>query len=295
MTEKSREYRSTLMRAEYEINFDDFVEAQATHSQARPWLWALALSLWADCFLIAPLPLVQRPFFNWLKTLNGNPIQSPLFFILCVPLLLIFLWTTRKSTKPWNRFPANPVRKKLSRIRDNGILSAVLLFTTFLIVIRFQFEMEDSPPNGYSLTGRPLGGPSIGFGLQEMAIPLFTVGLALFYLLVPAFPKLNFRRAWNRQKTSFKPVEFEPSEEQCVVTSAMTRSEISWDAFPGYIESPNLFLLYSSPTHFFIIPKRSFSTERNQGDFRQLLRRRVSERHAAFPVVLKDQESSPPH
>ena len=188
MTQKSPETRTIFaeIQIEYEINFDDFAEAQSIHTHWRPWLWCLTIGISADCFLVAPLPQIQIPLNHWLKTFNGTQLWPPFLLILAlsVPLILLYALNIRRKGKPWNRRPTRPVQRYLSRLRDIGLSSIVIVTTAFLIVIRLRFQMSDVPPNSYSITGIPGGGPNIAFAIGQMSIPLFIIGSGASRFLV---------------------------------------------------------------------------------------------------------------
>ena len=68
------------------------------------------------------------------------------------------------------------------------------------------------------------------------------------------------------------------------------RTASQWQAFEGFRETPNLFVLYTSPLAFLIVPKRSFVDAAELDNFRGLVLNRVGRSsflpHAGgFPVL----------
>jgi hypothetical protein len=75
-----------------------------------------------------------------------------------------------------------------------------------------------------------------------------------------------------------------------IVSDAYVRTTSQWQAFEGFRETPNLFVLYTSPLAFLIVPKRAFADAAQMDAFRGLALNRVGKssflpQAGGFPVL----------
>jgi hypothetical protein len=273
------------MRIEYEVTFPDFIEAQSVHSHYRMWPVFIPLILLGDFFLIQPLPWARTAYGTISRLLPG--FGGPLYAAGGIVLLAVGGWWLSRTpqigkTPPWRRHET-PNRRRVMRA---AILLLLLASSAFFAVQRFQFERSGAVRPGDSLTfyGSPIGERGILDILMQIlpggAMILF--GLAII-LAEPFLVRLRYRQNWIGEK----PLTVDVDARGCVFSTSFAKSEFLWDAFPGYVESENLFLLYISRTRFIPIPKRAFVDIGDLHPFRELLRQNVSELQIAFPVVVQ--------
>jgi hypothetical protein len=71
------------------------------------------------------------------------------------------------------------------------------------------------------------------------------------------------------------------SEDRIHYKTPSIDSTIDWSLFTGVLEDDELFLLpYKAPRTYAIIPKRAFASEEAKGEFRELVRRKVTQASA---------------
>jgi len=80
----------------------------------------------------------------------------------------------------------------------------------------------------------------------------------------------KFRGIRNLQRE----FQMEISDDKLAVSSDVAHGEMKWEGFTKWTETKNLFLLYSQPSLFNIVPKRSF-TSGGIEEFRDILSRKV--------------------
>lgn len=65
-----------------------------------------------------------------------------------------------------------------------------------------------------------------------------------------------------------------------VVTTQNSKSEVKWQAFTRFIESPKLFLLYFGGSGFYLLPKRVFQNQMEIDQFRKMALTEVPRKRA---------------
>ncbi len=95
------------------------------------------------------------------------------------------------------------------------------------------------------------------------------VGLIL--LSVPLFRKLGLKKRWQREPILRAKhfVQFSPMGIHYSLNEI--ESNLDWKYYQSWLETPDEFLLICSNDVFALIPKRAFSDEQIQAEFRQLL------------------------
>ena len=100
-------------------------------------------------------------------------------------------------------------------------------------------------------------------------LPFFiAVSIWLFFLFYA--PHMGAKEQFRKQPGAQEVVTMSADERGIKWTRDGGSSEAKWSMFIQFIESPNQFLLYSSPVIFHIVPKSVFSTEGGE-EFRKLL------------------------
>ena len=87
-----------------------------------------------------------------------------------------------------------------------------------------------------------------------------------------------------------RPHQADFSDYGVIVADAYVRTTSQWPAFEGFRETPNLFVLYTSPLAFLIVPKRAFAGPAEVDAFRGLVLNRVGKssflpQAGGFPVL----------
>jgi len=105
------------------------------------------------------------------------------------------------------------------------------------------------------------------------ALPL--LGLAVFWaLLVFVYPRMRMQYIFKRSPYFNQESSFDISEEGILNESPNMRSQRNWNMFTRWAESGRLFMVYSSPVQFVLLPKRSFAAGEAE-QLSELLRRKL--------------------
>ena len=140
--------------------------------------------------------------------------------------------------------------------------------------------------------------------LRELAkslAPMSAVVTVVAVYLFIAF-RGRLKKAWDADEKVQKPQFLQVTVEGISFENEYATNFFKWSAFPRFLESPNLFILYSSPIMMNVIPKRVFSKPSELTWFRTVLHQEITERRAAakiggFPVqppAIKRSEVDPP-
>ena len=126
----------------------------------------------------------------------------------------------------------------------------------------------------------------------DLLIPLIPWAfLVAIMLLAAAVQQLRgFYKLWEAQSPLRRPHQVEFYDYGVIVSNAYVRTTSQWQAFEGFRETPNLFVLYTSPLAFLIVPKRAFPDAAQIDAFRGLALNRVGKgsflpQHGGFPVL----------
>jgi hypothetical protein len=104
-------------------------------------------------------------------------------------------------------------------------------------------------------------------------------------LLLVRLHKLNVNRAFDLQVNLHRPVVFELSDDFLSVTTATRHTRYAWNAFIGWHETPNVFLLYISYMSFEMVPKRALLSPQQLEYFRTFIARTIGEHRRGFEPV----------
>lgn len=121
----------------------------------------------------------------------------------------------------------------------------------------------------------------------EILVPLLPWLLIFGFIWIFVFRQLRnrYKQAFDSQSALHRRKRTEFDEEGIVAITPLSRSETRWEAFDKYRETMNTFVLHHSDVSVEIIPKRAFKSAEDRDAFRSLLKRHVSHRESAFPVI----------
>jgi len=86
-----------------------------------------------------------------------------------------------------------------------------------------------------------------------MKVP-FLAAVVLTYLFV--YKPWSYRRIYRKQPSLHEPVSIDFGESGMAYSSEHSQGEVPWRMFIKWREGTRLFLVYSAPNLFHIIPKR---------------------------------------
>jgi hypothetical protein len=92
------------------------------------------------------------------------------------------------------------------------------------------------------------------------------------------------RRVWDNEPSLQLRRTLDADRSRVIIDNGQTRIERKWNSFRRFIESPNLFLLYTSDYAFDIVPKRAFASPAQVDEFRRLLEQQIQPPTGGFPV-----------
>src|SRR5204863_3395552 len=104
----------------------------------------------------------------------------------------------------------------------------------------------------------------------------------LFAIYVAMYQRGKIRRAWEGQPNLNRPHTFDIIVSGVTVTTPVSRHEYQWDAFPKFLETPHLFLLYISNLTFHLIPKRAFANDAEMEACRNMFKNLISTARPGF-------------
>ena len=265
------------MRLEYQITAEDYAEVNRGHARFRPWiiLWVIGL-MWCLVLLPQDLPsgAASVPSGQTRPTSLWNDLILPFApWVLVLVLIwgVVFGYVRRVWRKPWLRKPGR-------RTRDNpwlvGATFGVLLgaiVAMLVVAVRTRRGTVSDPRESPAL---------------EVLLPLVPMALGtVAAVFVVRRYRGVFRRGWESQPQLHRPFVAEVDERGLRLSEPLSRHEYHWDYFPGWIETENVFAIYVSPVSFHLLPKRAFADEAARTEFRKLLKRVISDRTNAFPVI----------
>jgi len=126
----------------------------------------------------------------------------------------------------------------------------------------------------------------------DLLIPLIPWALLVAVLLLASAvqQRRGLYKLWEIQPPLGRPHQADFSDYGVIVSDAYVRTTSQWQAFEGLRETPNLFVLYTSPLAFLIVPKRAFADAAQMDAFRGLALNRVGKgsflpQQGGFPVL----------
>ncbi len=99
-----------------------------------------------------------------------------------------------------------------------------------------------------------------------------------------------------RSQPSFqlrRTLDADPS--RLIIDDAQRRTEKKWTSIRQFVETANLFLLYTGEHAFDMVPKRAFASPAKVDEFRALLEQEVHQPTGGFPVTPSQSLPPPDH
>jgi hypothetical protein len=260
------------MRIEYQLTSDDLTKMRRHHSRIRPWFIVWFIGVLGCISLLSQA--IPGP-----AAVGGAAAPPSLLRDTVLPLLpwgvvfvgiwfFVFRLLRAQSKRPWLHKPRaarqNPLLPTLAFIT----LAAVAV-PLFIRAVRVQASAD--PKDSATLNAV--------FSL----IP-WLMGMAIIAFVFGRIGGM-YRRLWNASPHLHRPFAAEFDDRGLRSIEPLSSHDYQWDYFPGFAETPNLFLIYISPMMIHMIPKRSFAGDVEREQFRELLRRNISEKTHAFPVL----------
>lgn len=110
----------------------------------------------------------------------------------------------------------------------------------------------------------------------QTRVALPSLALAVFWaLLVFVFPRMRMQHEFKRNPNLHQETVYEVSDDGVCSENANMRSQRNWKTFIRWAENGHMFMLYSSPRMFIMLPKR-FLAIGEADQLRELLRRNIS-------------------
>jgi hypothetical protein len=96
---------------------------------------------------------------------------------------------------------------------------------------------------------------------NALFIALVCIGYGLFlFLWYGILWPFRLRRAFRRAKTHEHEVAVNISETALELSYLHVEARLEWGAFLSYLETPNLFILWTNSRQFYMLPKRAFGS-----------------------------------
>lgn len=160
------------------------------------------------------------------------------------------------------------------------------IFFIGLAVILFNYLNENQP-----VTSRRNKANRV---VSPLDMAAFVAPWIISFVFIGYFVLNNIRgrakKAWDSNEKLHCPQKLEVTVDGISFESQYGAIVQKWPAFQRFLESKNLFVLYSSPISMSIVPKRAFPNPADLEWFRALLNKEITERRAAagiggFPVL----------
>ena len=107
------------------------------------------------------------------------------------------------------------------------------------------------------------------------ALPLTILNIAVLLFIQWGAPYLNAKRQFRNTPSSHGQIELEVQDVGLRFRSVSTDGSVSWKHFIKWIEDESVFVLFSSPQIFVLIPKRAFGADQLPV-FQQSLRQKIA-------------------
>lgn len=266
------------MRLEFQLRSADFEEANDNHVRFRHWMLSWVVGSLALSSLVSAVvwPEPSVPADVSLPAARGNAFLMflPWAFPMALTIGLLIRMGRSQGIQPWKR------RYMRSRATWRGwpwlAFGSLAVSCAVLAPTAIREKTASTIASGYKL-GRDVSPTA------DVIVPL--VPIATLMVLAAWLLPRTYRGHWAVQQHMHRPWVAEVSEDYLRLSEPLSTLEYRWGCFPGFIETPNIFVLYVAPHLFHMIPKRSFAEETQVAAFRELLARVIHEPLRAFPVL----------
>lgn len=278
------------VRIEYQLTFEEYVEASRLLVRIRMWAVTLLFAGLAVLLILPPLP----PSWG-----SGMGELSPLviwLFIFGVISFLVLRTMRASSAKPWRRATRRPRRRMPAWASRFLIPTMALLAIIWAMVFRVNYEIGAARSAAVQ-TSASVNSVAVALSTIVSLLPmtLWAIVAALAGILSAKGGLFGwpYSGGWKSQYHLRRPVTAEFNDDFCIVSEPMSRHEYRWEFFPGWAETKKLFVLFVSNRAIQIFPKRAFADDAQRAVFTNLLEQKVSESLAAFQVMPLNSTSSP--
>jgi hypothetical protein len=212
------------------------------------------------------------------------------------PSALLAAFFAFAVTRPMLKGPAKPWEKSQppGGVKPPGTPPrGMVLLALFGVLVGILFLWLHQPSTARAAgPAPPAAGSTLRFSDADLLIPLipwaFIVAVALLAGTVQQ--RRGLYKLWEVQPPLRRPHRADFSDYGVIVSDAFVRTASQWQAFEGFRETPNLFVLYTSPLAFLIVPKRAFADAAQLDAFRGLVLNRVGKssflpQPGGFPVL----------
>jgi hypothetical protein len=280
-----------MIRIEYQLTFDEWVEAARVQVRVRMWAAIVAGTM------ISVLVLLPSPPSS--AALGLAALEPLLMWLLILGLvwMSVFMALRNANWKPWRKKPRTIKPIMPVWFRRFLVPVASLVIISWVIAIRWRVEL-DADRAAASKAGT-------AFNPITTVVSMFVIiASSAFYCILPAITAMLSRKGgifgwpyvqgWKNQAHLRRPIVAEFSESTCATSEPLSHHEYRWDYFPGWVETPNLFICFVSNRAILIFPKRAFADDVQRSEFALLLDRSISEGLPAFPVMTAQPSEGPP-
>jgi hypothetical protein len=154
----------------------------------------------------------------------------------------------------------------------------VFLFAVSLVATAYVPASPPTPPQPPMPLGRLLRTVFLPF------VPVVTFVAAAIWMFLRLHGR-NITRSFELQLQMHRPGTIQVSQEWVIVTDDAQQTCYRWQAFVGWQETANLFLLYNSFVTFEMVPKRAFPSPEAIQHFTALVRQYIGEGNVGFQVL----------
>lgn len=269
------------MRIQFQLTADDFAEA----TQGRTFGQAQFIRLVGLIVAMTIVPQILSPDVPLAVPAPKPPgglINDLVLPLLPWLLMLLVIWVSvfrvlrKNAGKPWKK---RSVRGGPPSRREYW-LSVAFFAALILVLLAWSIVAKRRAAAALGAAADPQFSPIADTLFSSLPMTLLLGLLAVFVsrILTPA-------RLWSRQCQLHRPFVVDVFPDKLRVFEPFSSHEFAWEYYQGFVETPNLFVLYPSQLTFSIFPKRAFASSEDRQTFRELLDRCVSERTQAFPVM----------
>lgn len=271
------------MRIQYQLTSKDYLEGTTGH-RLNTRLILLIFGL-IPVLIFVPQILRPQPLLKGIATAPARP-SSGLFDLAAAALpwiaILVSIWilvlrqVRRVGTPAWKRKWRPHLLRRLP--------FWTILFAAIALDCVFAGWAVVAKNNAAAALG-PLVDPTWSATSDTLVALIPWLTITVFIAAALRFSDRSSLRAWNSQRHLHRPWSLEVNEQGMAFAEPLSAHQYSWAYFPGWTESPNLFLVYQSAIQIVMIPKRAFETDADRDAFRTRLDQHISSQTNAFPVL----------
>ena len=101
-----------------------------------------------------------------------------------------------------------------------------------------------------------------------------TIIYGILLVCIPIIMRIHLKRCYKRTRTDNNESKFTFGEERIEIEGQYINGAMDWRAVKSYRENDKVFILYSAPARFSIIPKRA-CTDEQISELRTILRQKI--------------------